>query len=88
MTNLLWVWSFSVFNAFLSGMAIGSILGVLLPDLRSINSAMPLVALPLVLVGGSFVTVRSLIWPLFLISYISPVRFVFQGLVLTEFQNS
>jgi len=57
MSNLLWVWLFSVFVSFLSGMAIGSILGVLLPDLRSINSAMPIVALPIVLVGGSFVTV-------------------------------
>ncbi len=76
-SNFFWVWAFSVFNAFVSGMALGSVLGVLMPDLRSINSAMPVFSMPLVLVSGAFVTIKSLIWPLFLFSYLSPVRFVF-----------
>ena len=76
-TNLLWVMAFCVCNALLSGMALGSVLGVVLPNLKAINSAMPIFAMPLVLTCGAFVTVRSLIWPLFLFSYLSPVRFVF-----------
>ena len=72
-TNIFWVYAFTILNALLAGMALGSVMGVIMPNLKTINAAMPLFALPLVLVSGSFVTVRSLIWPLFLFSYLSPV---------------
>ena len=75
----------TTFNALFGGLALGSVLGVLMPDLKTINTMIPMVALPIVLLGGSFASVKSFIWPLFLISYLSPVRFTFQGLILTEF---
>lgn len=58
-------------------MALGSVLGVMLPDLRSINSAISLFALPAVSICGAYATVKSLVWPLFLLSYLSPIRFAF-----------
>ena len=69
----MWHWMLSVFNALFGGMALGTVLGVLLPDINTINTTLPLIGLPLTLLGGSFVTVKSLIWPLFLLSYLSPV---------------
>lgn len=37
--NLTWFELFSVFNGLLSGMALGSVLGVVMPDLKAINTA-------------------------------------------------
>lgn len=56
-TNLIWIILFCVFNALFSGMALGSVLGVIFPNLKAINSAMTIFSMPLVLVCGAFVTV-------------------------------
>lgn len=37
--NLVWFTVFSVMNGLLSGMALGSVLGVVMPDLKAINAA-------------------------------------------------
>lgn len=86
-TNVLWMLAFTVFNGLLCGLAMGSMAGVIAPDLKTLSAINPLVTLPNMLVAGSFVTVRSLTWPLFLMSYLTPVRFIFQGLILVEFSN-
>ena len=67
----------SVFNALFGGMALGTVLGVLLPNIKEINNSLPMVALPLTLLGGAFVSIRSLPWILFILSYFSPIRFVY-----------
>lgn len=75
--NFIWLLLLSVFNCLLGGMSLGTILGVMLPDMETANLALPLVGLPLVMLSGAFVSIRSLLWPLFLLSYLSPVRFVY-----------
>lgn len=76
-TNILWVLAFTVGNSLLCGLAVGSVAGVLSPNLKTVSSIMPMITLPNMLVAGSFVSVRSLTWPLFLISYMTPIRFIF-----------
>jgi ABC-type multidrug transport system permease subunit len=83
------VWSIllSVFNCLLGGMALGTILSVIMPSLESVNLILPIVASPLVMLMGSFVSVKSLNWVLFLFSFLSPVKYVYQGMLLIEFSN-
>jgi len=75
--NFIWIIVLCVFNGLLGGMAMGVILGVMLPNLETVSLALPIVGLPLVMLTGAFVSVKSLIWPLFILSYLSPVRFVY-----------
>lgn len=84
-TNILWGLALTVGTGMLCGLAVGSMAGVIAPDLKTVSAVVPMITLPNMLVAGSFVTVRSLTWPLFLLSYITPVRFIFQGLILLEF---
>lgn len=76
-TNILWALGFTVGNGLISGLAVGSMVGVLAPNLKTVSAISPLITLPNMLVIGSFVSVRSLTWPLFLLSYMTPVRFIF-----------
>ncbi len=76
-SNIIWLWLLSVFNSLFGGMALGTVLGVLLPSIKEINNSLPMVALPLTLLGGAFVSVRSLNWLLFVLSYLSPIRFTY-----------
>lgn len=86
-TNLLWSYAFTIGNSYVFGLASGSVTGVFAPNLKTIASINPLLTLPNMLLAGSFVSARTLTWPLFLLSYLTPIRFIFQGLVLLEFQN-
>ncbi len=86
--NVFWFWYFLNFGTYFAGSAIGSIVGVLMPDQTAITTSIPIFAIPMVLLSGAFASVKNMIWPLFLLSYLDPLRFVFQGFILTEFNNS
>lgn len=86
-TNLGWYLLLSYLGAFIGGGSIGLLLGILADKLEDVGALFPVFILPQFIVAGFFANVKNMTWPLYLLSFISPIRFTFQGMILTEFQN-
>lgn len=87
-TNFLWYWLFGFCGSFLGGYSYGMILGVLADRIEDLGALIPIIVLPQLVVVGYFASVESMTWPLYIFSFSSPVRYSFQGFILTEFNNS
>lgn len=84
--NLAWFWLFNFFSH-LGGGSVGLVvaaIGETYQQLAIINS---ITMLPMFVVSGFYANVLTISWPLRIYSYLSPVRFSFQGLILNEFRN-
>jgi ABC-type multidrug transport system ATPase subunit/ABC-type multidrug transport system permease subunit len=86
--QFLWFNGFVVFGSFLGGIALGTLVGVIVPKIENIGAAIPIIALPMFLVAGFLAAVKTMAWPLRIFSFISPLRYAFQGLILNEFTNA
>ena len=86
--QFLWFCGFVLFGSFLGGIAVGTLVGVFVAKIENIGAAIPIIALPMFLVAGFLAAVKTMSWPLRIFSFISPLRYSFQGLILNEFTNS
>lgn len=84
----LWFCGFVLFGSFLGGVSLGTFVGVFVSKIENIGAAIPIIALPMFLVAGFLAAVKTMAWPLRIFSFISPLRYSFQGLILNEFTNS
>ena len=87
-TNLLWQLAYSYIGAFIGGGGLGLILGIVANKIEDVGALFPVFILPQFIVAGFFANVKNMTWPLYILSFISPIRFTFQGMILTEFQNA
>lgn len=85
--NLLWYWLFSLFASFFGGGAFGLILGVIAERMTDLSLLLPAIVFPQFVITGYFANVKTMTWPLYALSFASPARYAFQGLILTEFNN-
>ncbi len=86
-SNYAWFWYFTVIGNYLGGAALGNFIGVIAKRKEDINTIIPLVALPLFAISGFFVAVKSMTWPLRILSFISILTYNLQGKILNEFRN-
>ena len=85
--NIIWYWLYGFLGAFIGGSGFGMVLGILAERIEDLGALIPIIVLPQLVVVGYFASVESMTWPLYIFSFASPVRYVFQGTILTEFSN-
>ena len=85
--SLLWYWAFSMV-AILAGTSMGLLISAMADKFEDMGALMPIIVLPMALVSGFFANILTITWPLRIYSYLSPIRFIFQGLVLNEFVDT
>lgn len=85
-TNLLWFWAFLVM-ANMCGMSLGLVASALAERFDDLGAFFPLLVLPFMITSGFFANILTITWPLRVYSYLSPFRFLFQGLILNHFRD-
>ena len=85
--NMLYTYFFIFVGCYISGQSISGILASLGDQMETIAPLVPLVVLPLMVSSGFMANLQTATFPIRWIAYISPIRFVYQGVALTEFQN-
>ncbi len=70
------------------GSSIGLMMAMMVENTESLGALTPILLLPQILVAGFFAQVKTITWPLFIFSYLSAPRFIFQGFMSVEFQNA
>ena len=85
--NFLWYWLFIFLGSFLGGGAFGMLMGVIAQRIETLGALVPALVLPQLVVAGYFAAVETMVWPLYIYSFVSPARYTFQGIILTEFSN-
>ena len=78
---------FIFIGSFLSGQSFSALLGSIADKMTTVSIIAPLVIAPLSMCSGFLANLRSSTLPIQIISYISSIRFSFQGLALNEFRN-
>lgn len=78
---------FMYVGAFLGGSSLGFLLGSIADNMETASLLIPMTVLPLMICNGFFGNLKESTFLIVGISYISPPKFVFQGLTLNEFQN-
>lgn len=68
---------FLVFGCFFYGNVIGMFAATIVNDRRNINAVIPVLILPFFIVAGFFAQVKTITWPLKIVSYASSLRFAF-----------
>lgn len=72
----------------LTGFTMGVFVGTLLTDLKASVELAPMIFIPFALYNGFTTNTESIILPLKIIEYISPMRYTFEFLVRNEFQGT
>ena len=85
--NFLYLYLFVFVGCVLVGNSYSVILALLADNLEQVSTLVVFILMPLLVCCGFVVNVKSSTWPIVILSYISPMRFAFQGLLLNEFQN-
>jgi ABC-type multidrug transport system permease subunit len=86
-SNLFYFYYFLFVGSYLGGSSIGFMIGSMADDMETVSLLIPLFVLPLMLCNGFFGNLKDSNIFIQGFSYISPPKFFFQGLTLTEFQN-
>lgn len=86
--NMLYSYFFIFVGANLTGQSFSGILGALGDTIEKVATFVPFILLPVMLTAGFIGNLRSSIFIIQWLSYLSPMRFTFQGLSLVEFQDS
>jgi len=86
--NLAWIWAIFFFVGFLGGSAIGMLITMIVNTIEDTGPVQPLLLIPHIVVAGFFANVKTITWPLFIFSFISPTRFAFQAVMTVEFSNA
>jgi hypothetical protein len=86
-TNALYTYFFVYVGSFLSGQSFSALIGALADKMTTASIIAPIVIAPLSMSSGFLSNLRTATLPIRIISYISSIRFSFQGFTLTEFQN-
>jgi ABC-type multidrug transport system ATPase subunit len=87
-SNFFWFFGFLFVGSFIGGLTLGMFVAVSVSRLELIAPMTSILTIPVFLVSGFFANIKTISWPLFLYSYISPLRFIFQGMTTVEFQNA
>ena len=69
------------------GKTLSIILGIIGDSIEDAATLIPIIVVPSFITAGFVVDVKSMTFPIRILSYLSPIRFCFQGLILTEFQD-
>lgn len=85
-SNLAWFWAFLIITNF-CGMSLGLILSAIAERFDDLGALTPIIILPMMFSSGFFANIFTITWPLRIYSYISPMRFSFQGLILNHFRD-
>lgn len=85
--NLNYFTLYFVFGGEIMGKTFSLILSTIGNNIEEIASLVPLIIVPMFFFAGFLADVRHMLLPPQIISYISPLRFSYQGLILVEFQN-
>lgn len=72
-------------GVFLGGGSMAIIISVMVDTFQDVSAMGPLIILPVNILAGYFAKTKDIMEPLRTISYLSPMRYAFQGAVLTEF---
>lgn len=86
-TNMLLQFFFIFVGCYISGQSISGILASIGDTIETISPLVPLILSPLMISAGYMANLKTATFPIRWIAYISPIRFVYQGFTLTEFQN-
>lgn len=86
--NLAWIWAIFFFVGFMGGSAIGMLMTMMVNKIEDTGPVTPLMIIPQIVVAGFFASIKTITWPLFILSFISPARFAYQGMMLVEFSNA
>ena len=86
MTNLIWFLAF-VWLGLWGGLGLGLYLAVFGNDLHQIVAITPMITLLCIQVSGLFIGVLDMSWPSRIISYVNPLRYVYQGFSLNEYRE-
>ena len=85
--NALYTYFFMFIGCFLSGQSFSALLASIADTMATVSIIAPLIIAPLSMSSGYLANLRTSTLPIQVISYISSIRFSFQGFTLTEFQN-
>jgi len=85
-SNLAWFWGFLVLVN-LAGMSLGLIMSAIAERFDDLGALTPIVIIPMMFSSGFFANIFTITWPLRIYSYISPMRFSFQGLISNHFRD-
>lgn len=86
-SNLAWFWAFNNLS-FIGGTSMGLLISAISNRLDDIGTFTPIIVLPMLTVTGFFINIFNITWPLRIYSYISTLRFLFQGFIMNEFQDN
>ena len=86
--NFFYFYFFSIVGGFLTGNSLGFMIGSIATSAEQVSALIPITILPFMLVNGFFANLKTVNPFLLGFSYLSPIRFAFQGACLTEFRNS
>lgn len=86
--NAGYTYFFIFVGSFLSGQSFSAVIGSLADTMATAAIVAPLIIAPLSMSSGYLANLRTAKLPIRIISYVSSIRFSFQGFALTEFQNS
>lgn len=78
---------FVYIGAFLGGSSLGFLIGSITNDMETASLMVPLMVMPMMICNGFFGNLKDSTFIVTGISYLSPPKFIFQGLTLNEFQN-
>ena len=85
-TNLIWFISL-ILLGMIAGVGVGILISAVGDDLGQVTSLSPVITLMFLILSGFFIDVYSMTWPIRIMSYISPIRYLYQGFLLNEFRN-
>ena len=85
--NMLFSYFFLYVGAVLTGKSFSAILSTLGDTLEEVAASVSVVLVPVLLCAGFMGNLRNATLPIKILSYLSPLRFAFQGMALVEFQN-
>ena len=87
LTNMLYTYFFIYFGTAFAGQAFSGILSTLGDKIEEVSTFTPFILGPVMLCSGFMANLKTATIPIQILAYLSPIRFAFQGVVLTEFQN-
>lgn len=80
-----WYLFFFFAGGYLGGSSLAIVISVVVNSMQEVGAVNPIIILPANVIAGFFAQVKNVLEPLRTISYLSPVRFMFQGTILAEF---
>jgi len=68
--------------------SMGTMIGCITKDVETTMLSIPMVSLPLVTFGGYYSNINNMTWALRWLAYCSPIRYAFEAVMVSEYNNS